>query len=103
VDHRISLQEWEQSGWKELASEGELHQGSQGLCGSHRLILGYFVLIYFLNLRDGQAGWIPVQALANSHARHRACEPVAFCTVFMVVRVTSGSHGWGLPMASVLD
>jgi adsorption protein B len=85
----ISLQEWEQSGWEGswLLKENFI-KDRKVFVAATASFLGYFVLIYFLIYAMGQAGWIPFKLLPILMPDTALANLVAFCTVFMVVRVT---------------
>ncbi|AIE86657.1 glycosyltransferase [Fimbriimonas ginsengisoli] len=85
----ISLQEWEQSGWEGnwLMKENFVKDRKVFVAASASF-LGYFILLYFVLYAMGQAGWIPFRLLSILVPGTALAHLVAFCSFFMILRVT---------------
>jgi adsorption protein B len=85
----ISLQEWEQSGWEGnwLMKENFVKDRKVFVAASASF-LGYFVLLYFVIYALGQTHVLPFKLLPILIPGTPLAHLVAFCTFFMVLRVT---------------
>jgi len=85
----ISLQEWEQTGWKGnwLMKENFL-KDRKVFVAAISSFLGYIILLYNIVYVLGYLGWVPFRLLPTFVAGESLANLVSFCTFFMVLRIT---------------